>query len=133
MRPSARGPGPSHLYVCLNECPNLEMLPFKVVSKLPYGILIPMTETIQIDRAGRVVLPKRFRERFRLRAGDTLAIEAKGDAIELRPTKSITRLVKVNGVLVLTGETALPEGLDVVAESREARIEDIVQAAKLRR
>lgn len=89
-----------------------------------------MTETIQIDRAGRVVLPKRFRERFRLREGDTLAIQAKGDAIELRPTKSVTRLVKLNGVLVLTGETAVAEGLDAVAESRQERIEDLMQAAK---
>lgn len=92
-----------------------------------------MAETIQIDQAGRVILPKRLRERFHLRGGDTLSIEVKGDAIELRPTKSRMRLEKVNGVLVLTGELPLIEGRDPVAESQNERIDEGVRAAKSRR
>ncbi len=92
-----------------------------------------MNETIQIDQAGRMVLPKRFRDRFRLQGGDTLAIEVKGDAIELRPTKSNVRLVRVRGVLVLAGGAALPEARDLVAESRADRINEFVESTRRRR
>ncbi len=87
-----------------------------------------MIDTVQIDRAGRLVLPKRLRERFRLEGGDLLSVEVKGDAIELRPTKAVVRLVTVNGVLVISGGEPLPEGRDFVAESREERIDDLVRA-----
>jgi len=89
-----------------------------------------MNETIQIDQAGRVVLPKRLRDRFRLQSGDRLAIEVKGDAIELRPTRSDVRLVRVNGVLVVAGELRMKEGQDLVAESREERIDEMTRSAK---
>jgi len=89
-----------------------------------------MRETLQIDQAGRVVLPKRLRTLFRLQKGDTLSVEVRGDAIELRPTKSRVRLERVNGVLILNDLTPLPEGNDLVAESREARIHEIARGAK---
>jgi AbrB family looped-hinge helix DNA binding protein len=92
-----------------------------------------MNETIQIDQAGRMVLPKRVRNRFRLQGGDTLAIEVKGDAIELRPTKSNVRLVRVRGVLVLAGGAALPDARDLVAESRADRINEFVESTRRRR
>jgi AbrB family looped-hinge helix DNA binding protein len=89
-----------------------------------------MKETIQIDRAGRVVLPKKLRDSFRLKSGDKLAVGVRGDAIELRPAKSNVRLERVNGVLVLNGALQLPEGRDMVAEAREERIDELARAAK---
>jgi len=89
-----------------------------------------MKQMIQIDQAGRVVLPKRMRDTFRLKSGDKLAIEVRGDAIELRPAKPSVRLERVNGVLVLTGEMPLPAGRDLVSESRDERIEEITRGAK---
>jgi len=80
-----------------------------------------------------MVLPKHVRERFHIRGGDTLEIEVKGSAIELRPTKSNVQLAKVRGVLVITGGAALPEGRDFVAESRADRIDEFVQSARRRR
>jgi AbrB family looped-hinge helix DNA binding protein len=88
-----------------------------------------MNVTVQIDRAGRVVLPKKLRERFRLQGGDTLSLEVKGDAIQLRPQKSKTRLERVNGVLVLVTEMSLPEGTDLVSEVREERLDQIARSA----
>ena len=79
-----------------------------------------------MDPAGRVVLPKRVRERFRLHAGDILALKINGDAIELRPQKTTTRLRRVNGVLVLAGDLSLPAGMDLVDESRKERIDEII-------
>ncbi len=88
-----------------------------------------MNLKVQMDQVGRVVLPKKVRERFRLRGGDTLALEIKDDAIELRPQQARARLERANGVLVLVSETPLPEGRDLVAESREERIDQISRRA----
>jgi AbrB family looped-hinge helix DNA binding protein len=88
-----------------------------------------MKTNVQIDQAGRVVLPKRLRERFRLKGGDILALEVNGDAIQLRPQKSKTRLERVNGVLVLMSEIAVPQGSDLVSEARDERIDEIARSA----
>jgi AbrB family looped-hinge helix DNA binding protein len=86
-----------------------------------------MRQSISIDRAGRVVLPKHLRERFHLREGDMLSLEIKGDAIELRPEKT-GQLLNVNGVLVYSDPSAkFPEGVDYVAEMREERIADLIR------
>lgn len=80
--------------------------------------------TVQIDQAGRVVLPKPLRDRFGLRGGDTLAIEVRGDAIELRPSQAAGELKRVNGVLVFTSPGELASE-DFVAQSRNERIDDL--------
>lgn len=86
-----------------------------------------MRQSIPIDRAGRVVLPKHLRERFHLREGDMLSLEVKGDAIELRPEKT-GQVVNVNGLLVYSDPSAkLPEGVDFVAEMRDARIDELIR------
>jgi AbrB family looped-hinge helix DNA binding protein len=91
------------------------------------GSLIAMKDVlIQIDQAGRLVIPKRIRETLRLKTGDTLAVGLKGDAIELRPTKSGIRLERINGVLVVTGDMPLPAH-DLVAEAREDRIHELAR------
>lgn len=82
-----------------------------------------------MDTAGRVVLPKKVRERFRLQGGDTLALEIKGDAIQLRPEQRGARLERVNGVLVLVSATFIPEGKDLVSELREERIDQVARDA----
>jgi AbrB family looped-hinge helix DNA binding protein len=96
---------------------------------MPNGRFYGMNTKVQIDPAGRVVLPKKIRERFRLHGGDTLMLEVKGDAIELRPKKPTAQLRQVNGVLVLASEMSLPAERDLVAESREERIDEIVRGA----
>jgi AbrB family looped-hinge helix DNA binding protein len=94
-----------------------------------HGKFDGMSTTVQLDPAGRVVLPKKIRERFRLRGGDTLALEVKGDAIELRPQKPTAQLRRVNGVLVLVTDMCLPLERDLIAESRDERIDDFAQGA----
>jgi AbrB family looped-hinge helix DNA binding protein len=86
-----------------------------------------MSVNVQMDSAGRVVLPKKVRERFRLAGGDSLALEIKGEAIQLRPQQTKTRLERVNGVLVLVSDTPLPEGSDLVAASREERLDQVAR------
>lgn len=97
-------------------------------------LLFTMNETtIQIDQAGRIVLPKRLRDRFHLRGGDTLAVEVRGETIELRPARSASRLERINGVLVFKGEIPLQAGEDLVAQSREERIDELMHGTKARR
>jgi AbrB family looped-hinge helix DNA binding protein len=85
--------------------------------------------SVQIDQAGRIVLPKPLRDLFRLRRGDTLRVEVRGDVIELRPARKGSRLGRINGVLVLASETPL-EKKDFVAESRDDRIDALALESK---
>jgi AbrB family looped-hinge helix DNA binding protein len=85
-----------------------------------------MKQMISIDQAGRLVLPKPLRQRLRLRAGDFLTVEVRGDAIELRPNKPTAKLKRVNGVLVYSGGESWDTNRDLVAESREDRINDLI-------
>jgi AbrB family looped-hinge helix DNA binding protein len=82
--------------------------------------------TVTVDKAGRLVLPKPLRDRFRLVPGSRLEIEARDDHFELRPLGLGPSLVKVNGWWVHQGE---PEGdsdlVGAVARHRNERLEDI--------
>jgi AbrB family looped-hinge helix DNA binding protein len=61
-----------------------------------------MTKTqITIDRAGRVVIPKSLLDVMGVAPGDTLALEATGQSITLRPVRPATPLTKEKGVWVL--------------------------------
>ncbi len=78
---------------------------------------------VQIDRAGRIVLPKKLRQRLGLRSGAALTIEETADGLLLRPTGRQPALIEENGVLVHTGK--LPANYDwsrLVEDEREERI-----------
>ena len=84
-------------------------------------------KTVQIDQTGRVVLPKLVRDRFHLRGGETLTIAVRRDTIELRPTSATGQFKRVNGVLVFTGPIPFASGEDVVAQTRDERIDDLLR------
>jgi len=109
--------------VCAKNCTEK----FKWHKLMPNGILFPMSASVQIDQSGRLVLPKPLRDRFRLKAGDSLAINVTGEAIELRPAKASARLEKVNGVLILAGSPAMEAGRDLTAEARDERLEELLR------
>lgn len=81
---------------------------------------------ITIDAAGRLVVPKRLRERYNLSPGCRLEIEAGADGIVLRRADSAPALVRKEGILVHHGPTrvALDVGEFIRAErdARHARI-----------
>jgi AbrB family looped-hinge helix DNA binding protein len=56
--------------------------------------------SITIDRAGRIVVPKAFRERFGLHPGTELEIEAVADGLRLRARDSAPAFIEKEGVLV---------------------------------
>ena len=89
-----------------------------------YGIVHAMN--IRIDGAGRIVLPKRVRERFRLKAGATLELEELPDGLVLRPIEQSPAIVRRDGLWVYLGK--VPTGFSwdtIVDDDRERRIQDV--------
>lgn len=78
-----------------------------------------------MDGAGRVVLPKRVRDRLHLRAGAQLELEIEGEYVRLRPVALGPALAKEDGWWVHRGE---PErGADLasaVDRHRQERVEE---------
>lgn len=85
-----------------------------------------MHSKVTMDGAGRVVLPKRVRDRYRLRGGALLELELESDHLRLRPVEQGPALVKENGWWVHRGEAEAGADLaDVVGRHRRERIEDL--------
>ena len=77
---------------------------------------------LKIDRAGRIVLPKKIRDRFHLRQGSDLQVEVSPDGILLRPAEQKPSLVEEDGILVHIGQAPAQFTWDgVVEDEREAR------------
>ena len=88
---------------------------------MAYAILNGMN--VKIDKAGRIILPKPVRDRFRLRQGSDLEIEERPEGVLLKPVEQRPSMVKKNGLWVHLGE--LPEGYDwdsLIDDDRNARI-----------
>ncbi len=56
---------------------------------MPYGmVLLPyLHATLNMDKAGRIVLPKSIRNQPPLSAGDVFVLELSGNSIVLKPRK----------------------------------------------
>ena len=64
-----------------------------------------MNTRLTLDKAGRVVIPKRLREELHLGPGDALELEVAGEEITLRPVRGTAPLTKERGVWVFrTGQ-----------------------------
>jgi AbrB family looped-hinge helix DNA binding protein len=84
--------------------------------------------TITIDKAGRIVVPKPIREELQLSAGDSLELERSDDRIIIRPARSKSRMYKKRGIWVL--HTGKPLRANVIEETirkvREEREQEFV-------
>jgi len=82
--------------------------------------------TLKIDRAGRIVLPKRIRERLQLKGGSELELEENANGLLLRPLQRTSPMARKNGLWVHRGK--LPKGVDwdsLISESRDERVRDL--------
>ena len=59
-----------------------------------------MNATVNLDKAGRVVLPKALRDELHLAPGDSLDLTVEGEQVTLRPRRTTPPLQKERGVWV---------------------------------
>lgn len=79
---------------------------------------------VTLDKAGRVVLPKRLRQQLHLAPGDTLELESEGERVTLRPVRPQALLRKEYGVWVYQGEPADLSIPDLIDRERENRLRE---------
>jgi AbrB family looped-hinge helix DNA binding protein len=88
-----------------------------------------MSDILQIDGAGRVVIPKAIRDRYGLAPGRRLELTDAGDELRLRPEGANSGVVHhPDGALEFTGY--LPpdfDWADAIAQAREARIVSVTR------
>ncbi|MBT5705925.1 MAG: AbrB/MazE/SpoVT family DNA-binding domain-containing protein [Verrucomicrobia bacterium] len=83
--------------------------------------------TLKLDKLGRFVVPKSFRDRFLLKPGDELEVFVESDGIKLSPRKPTPATVAENGILVCASEVPsstweIPAFLDQQRENRSQGI-----------
>lgn len=85
-----------------------------------------MTASLTMDAAGRVVLPKAFRDKLHLRAGSKLRLDIVGDKLELVQEADEVKVVRrPDGLPVIVGW----EGFDAAQAVREMREEQLERLA----
>ncbi len=82
-----------------------------------------ITRSIDIDKAGRIVLPKPIRDQFQLETGSSLSLHVESNKIILEPESESSALIDRNGLLVHNGKAA--EDLTGAVE-RSRRERDLV-------
>ena len=71
--------------------------------------MVFMNATVEIDKAGRIVVPKKLRDDLHLVPGTRLWIERSGDRLTLMPSSIAAQLVIENGVpLIFPADSSNP-------------------------
>ena len=84
-----------------------------------------MKETIQIDSAGRLVIPKELRNRYGFHAGKRIRLIAGDEGVTLIPEISPRRFVKKGPILTIdTGTGIVSEDVFSVSALREEHLKD---------
>lgn len=77
-----------------------------------------------IDKYGRIIIPKKVRDDLGLRTGDTVSVEEGNEIIILKPLRGEPHLMVKDGVLVYSG-TALEDISNAVETHRKERIKKL--------
>jgi AbrB family looped-hinge helix DNA binding protein len=79
-----------------------------------------MNAIVEIDRAGRIVVPKKFRDTLRLSPGTRLRVDRYGDSLTFTPAEPEAQLVIENGTpLIFSASRSNPQKItaEMVNES----------------
>ena len=80
---------------------------------------LPIMTSLTIDRFGRVLIPKKLRDKFGLVAGQTLALSEEGGKLVLEPSNK-SRLTLKNGLPIFAAgsDTDIFEAIELMREAR---------------
>jgi AbrB family looped-hinge helix DNA binding protein len=85
-----------------------------------------MSTTVEIDKAGRVVVPKKFRDALHLTPGTRLKIDRTGDTLTLEQDFPEPKLEMIDGLWVMTdgppADIDIPKLIRQGYEERHKRI-----------
>ena len=83
-----------------------------------------MHTTVEIDKAGRIVVPKKMRDALHLTPGTRLKVERSGDTLMLEQDLPEPKLEMIDGLWVMTGGPRLTvEDVNaMIDEQRERRM-----------
>lgn len=85
-----------------------------------------MDAITQIDKAGRVVVPKRLRESLHLVPGTRLSLRQEGERLLIEPENARRGLYMKKGTLVYDAGPVPPSDVvEWIAEDREARMKHL--------
>ena len=89
-----------------------------------------MNAIAEIDKAGRLVVPKKMRDALHLVPGTRLTLRQDGDSIVLEPESHPRGLYVLDGWPVFDGGGQGPVDVtDWVSEDREARLDWLIQGS----
>ncbi len=83
-----------------------------------------MNAIVEIDKAGRIVIPKKMRDAMGLKAGSRLRVEQSLDELRLEPDVPEPHLEMRDGILVLVSGPPLSgeDAIQSIEEDRERRM-----------
>ena len=83
-----------------------------------------MNTIVEIDKAGRIVVPKKLRDELGLMPGTRLKVERSGETLVLEQDLPEPKLEMIDGLWVMTGGSQLPaEDFNAMLdEQRERRM-----------
>ena len=83
---------------------------------------------LSIDKFGRVVLPKKLRERLGVRSGLTVEVLDAAGGVILKPVRHAPTLIRKQGILIHQGQPSRSVAWPTLVEDeREERIRKIAQ------
>jgi len=87
-----------------------------------------MNATVEIDKAGRIVVPKKLRDALHLTPGTRLTVERSGGNLVLMPSADVAQLVIENGTPLIFPDNRLNETIltndmvnEIIAQGRLER------------
>jgi AbrB family looped-hinge helix DNA binding protein len=94
---------------------------------MEFGIVFGMK--LWIDKAGRVVVPKRLRERLGFKPGTELQAVERPEGVLLKRVEQRPSLVKVDGLWVHQGRAEPGANWDrILEDARDERSESVLKA-----